>query len=137
MRVFLDANVLFSAAYAPEGSARLLLALGHAAGFEFVTCEHAAIEAELNLERKAPHAAAALPDLMERQVRILAGADEALCPIPLLAKDRPILAAAIAYRCDVLVTGDRRDFAQWMERPADTGGVRIISLRTLLEEANR
>jgi predicted nucleic acid-binding protein len=136
MRVFLDANILFSAAYSAAGSAGLLLSIGRAAGLKFVTCQQAAVEAELNLERKAPQALASWPQVLA-QVQILIDAEADRCPIPIRAKDRPILASAIAGNCDALVTGDRRDFGEWMERPTATGGVRIVALATLLRELDR
>lgn len=46
-------------------------------------------------------------------------------------KDRPVLAAAIALRCDVLVTGDRTHFGPGYGKVF--GGVAIHSPRSLAE----
>lgn len=106
-RVFLDANVLFSAAYRPNAG---LLRLWHLAQTELVTSEYAAIEALRNLVD---------PEQRRRLLRLLMGVEvTASRPEPTLPdaglpdKDRPILEAAVAARCDVLLTGDHRHFGQ-------------------------
>ena len=60
LRVFLDANVLFAAAYSPDGLSALLIELGAAGRVTLLTSALAIIEAERNLEAKRP---AALPAL--------------------------------------------------------------------------
>ena len=55
------------------------------------------------------------------------------CPSGLLPdKDEPVLGAAIAGRCDYLVTGDRTHFGALYGRTI--GGVAIVSPRQLAEE---
>ena len=99
LRVFLDANVLFTAAYSPEGLSALLVELGAASRVTLLTSPLAIVEAERNLEAKRP---AALPTLRGhltavRVVREPAPADvEQPTPPELSTKDRPLLAAAIA-----------------------------------------
>ncbi len=54
-------------------------------------------------------------------------------PVVLADKDVPLLCAAIGSRCDLFVTGDRRDFGDLMDRTVR--GVRVVSplrLATLL-----
>ena len=117
LRIFLDANVLFTAAYSPDGLSALLIELGSAGHLTLLTSSLAVIEAERNLEAKRP---AALVNLQRdlaalRIVREPAPADiERLAPPDLSAKDRPLLAAAIAARATHFVTGDLADFGRWM-----------------------
>lgn len=40
-------------------------------------------------------------------------------------KDAPVLAAAIGFRCDLLVTGDRRHFGHLYGQ--DAGGVKVVT----------
>lgn len=93
-------------------------------------------EARRNLAAKTP---TGLPVLNAMAARISIGgliAGNRLLPdtMVLPEKDRPVLAAAIDHRCDILVTGDRTHFgpAPWHDdtrrkRPVagDAGGGRI------------
>ena len=112
MRIFLDANVLFSAAKS-AGAIRLLLHALHAAGHVLVADEYVATEARRNVDGKAGNEAAAyLQALLSRiavspvQYPTMAQADVLWLP----DKDRPVLMAAMALKCDVLATGDRTHF---------------------------
>ncbi len=131
-RLFLDANVLFTAAHNPDGKAALVVAIAKRCGhWEVVTSELATEEARRNLGRKAP---AALPRLerMLDSVRRVSPSPPHACPIPLAAKDRPILHAAIVARASPLLTGDRRHFGPHMNRPELTGGVTIQTVSQFL-----
>ena len=120
-RVFLDANVLFTAAYSPDGLSALLVELGAAGRVTLLTSPLAIVEAERNLEAKRPPA---LPTLRRsltavRVVREPAPGDvERLTPPDLSSKDRPLLAAAIVAHATHFVTGDVADFGRWMDRRA-------------------
>src|SRR5438105_1866370 len=110
MRIFLDANVLFSAAKS-DGAVRRLLELLIAARHECWADGYVAEEARRNLAVKAPDGLSALEALLARLH--VAGAHPAEAPdiAPSLAeKDRPVLAAAIRLECAALVTGDRTHF---------------------------
>jgi predicted nucleic acid-binding protein len=65
MRVFLDANVLFSAAKS-DGAVRALLRLLIERGHECVADSYVAAEARRNLEAKGPEALAAFDALLPR-----------------------------------------------------------------------
>ena len=113
MRLFLDANVLFSAAHNPEGNARALFRLAAGGGIALVTSSYAAEEAVRNIKLKFP---ACTPDLAALVERLVLGPEPASVLVSEVAatglpqKDAPILAAAIAAHADILVTGDRRHF---------------------------
>jgi predicted nucleic acid-binding protein len=132
VRIFLDANILFSAAKT-EGAIRqlirLLLADGHACLADAYVIE----EARRNLSAKFP---AALPDFEKILATIGHLPMQAIEPsllarLPLPEKDRPVLAAAIQHRCSILVTGDRTHFGPLYGKQIE--GVQVHSPRTLAE----
>ena len=108
MKVFLDANILFSASDAGSATRRLLeeLALAHG----LVTSAHAWEEARRNLERKRPHLLSGLEGIarlveITRAFQMPGDLDGTLAE-----KDVPILAAALGARCTHLWTSDRKHF---------------------------
>jgi predicted nucleic acid-binding protein len=127
MRVFLDANILFSASNANSPTARVIrLLLTRAAA---VTCSYAVEEASRNIELKRASWAAEFAELLPA-IQIVATVYFAL-PIALTEKDVPILCSAIRARCTHLVTSDRRDFGHLYDQTIH--GVRVISLGRLAE----
>lgn len=113
MRIFLDANILFSAAWS-DGAVRQLLRLARSAGHECWIDAYVETEARRNLQAKLRGSLAALEALVGdcRRAPVLplsAGLDDVLSVLP--PDDRLVLAAAIRLRCGALVTGDKRDFA--------------------------
>lgn len=142
MRLFLDANVLFSAAHNPDGNCRALFLLARSARNQLVSSRYAIEEAMRNLSLKYPER---LADL-ERLTLELAVASE---PVPAAAEaaaarglppeDAPILAAAIQSKAGALVTGDRRHFGRLYGKVI--GGVRIMTpteaVQRLLKAASR
>lgn len=112
MRIFLDANVLFSAAKS-AGAIRQLLHDLHADGLVLVADEYVATEARRNIDAKATSDAAQYLQALLTQIEVNpvqypAMAQAAVLWLP--EKDRPVLMAAMALRCDALVTGDRTHF---------------------------
>ena len=107
MRVFLDANILFSAADARSiTSADLaeLIRLGH----EVVTNSYAWDETKRNLMRKRPHMLEGLEDL--RSMLEIVDTSNPFLNIECAEKDKEILAGAISAGCTHLWTGDKRHF---------------------------
>jgi uncharacterized protein len=128
VKVFLDANILFSAAL-PGFKLRELIQtlLGHSA---CITNRHALKEAEQNLQIKRPDCLEELRNLLTR-IPIHEGLAE-LAGVEIRDKDKPILAGAIDAGCSHLVTGDRRDFGHLFDRTIR--GVRIVTPRMLADE---
>ena len=125
MRIFLDANVLFSAAKS-DGAIRQLLAILAKQGRTLCADGYVIEEARRNLTTKFPASASYLDDLMARVelIPILAGpADQPT--YGLAEKDRPVMAAAITGRCDILVTGDKTHFGPLHGRRIE--GVEVLS----------
>ncbi len=106
-RVFLDANVLFSAAW--RVGARLG-ALWEVSGATLVTSRYAIEEARRNLEALRPAAVARL-DRLCQQLEVVEEVDMGLgLGTELAEKDLPIVAAALGARCSHLLTGDHQHF---------------------------
>jgi len=118
-RLFLDANVLFSAAYRPDAGISRLWKLKRV---ELMTSAYAVEEARVNLESDEQRQR--LEGLLWR-VTIVAGL--ALLPrhVNLPEKDRPILQAALSGRATHLLTGDKRHFGRYLGRRVE--GVWILS----------
>ncbi len=132
MRIFLDANVLFSAAKS-AGAVRELLTRMLAAGHVLCVDGYVVAEAHRNLEAKAPDGLAGLQALLERlelNAFLATALPDALAP-RLPGKDRPVLAAAIRLRCDALITGDRIHFGPLYGRTVR--GVTVRSPRSFAE----
>jgi predicted nucleic acid-binding protein len=107
-RLFLDANVLFSASYREDSP---LLRLWERRGVELLTSTYARTEAERNLN---PNQRDRLAELMNR-VRVVPDAPSQDLPegLSLRKKDLPIISAAIGAMATHLITGDRRDFGPY------------------------
>jgi uncharacterized protein len=133
MRVFLDANILFSAAKS-AGAVRELLRRLLERGHDCRVDDYVIIEARRNLAAKDPSALTQLDSLL-KHLHI----SPAQAPGPELRlvnwlpeKDRTVLAAAIRLRCNALVTGDHTHFGAGYGRVF--AGVTIYSPRSLAEQ---
>jgi uncharacterized protein len=132
MRVFLDANILFSAAKS-DGAVRSLVRLLVERGHECWADAYVVEEARRNLVAKGPEALKVLDALLSHLSVAAAAlpaaevADVAWLP----EKDRHVLAAAIRLGCGALVTGDRTHFGAGYGR--SFGGVTVHSPRSLAE----
>lgn len=133
MKIFLDANILFSAAKS-DGAVGELLRLLRRAGHDCWADAFVVAEAQRNLVAKGPAALSEL-DALLAHVRVApaqAGIESRAEVAWLPAKDRPVLAAAFALACDVLVTADRTHFGRGHGRSC--AGVTIHSPRSLADD---
>lgn len=132
MRIFLDANVLFSTAKS-DGAVTELLTLLDKAGHGCCVNSYVVEEARRNLVAKAPERIAVLDRLLSRLTTAKAQPSDAAleASLPLPAKDRPVLAAAIRQGCAELVTGDRTHFGALYGTTVH--GVAVHSPRSLAE----
>ena len=112
-RLFLDANVLFSAAYRDGAGVQRLWS---APNSELVTSDYAVEEAMRNL---------ADADQRERLVGLLETVEvvsagildpDLLGDVELRTKDWPILGGAVTAQATHLITGDLRDFGPYFGR---------------------
>lgn len=131
LRIFLDANILFSAAK-NDGPIRALISRLLDGGHECWVDGYVIDEARRNITAKA---AAQVPSLDAVLARIRmashspATTGAAIQGLP--EKDRPVVAAAAALSCEILVTGDRTHFGKYYGQLVH--GVRIHSPRSLYE----
>ena len=131
MRVFLDANLLFTAARNPGGKAAFVIELGAAGHFSIFSSDVASEEAKHNLAAKYPES---LPQLMEllNGITLVTADLSADCPETLPAKDAVIFQAALRCRATHLLTGDLRHFGPLMNRPDAAGGIIIQTVAEFL-----
>jgi len=101
VRLFLDANVIFTAAHNPGGRSSALFELASHGWCRLATSPHASAEADRNLRLKYPEAMGRLSLLLrlitskgEAGPSDVAWAPEERLPL----KDPPVLAAAVARR---------------------------------------
>ena len=133
MRIFLDANILFSAAKS-DGAIRHLVGRLFATGHTCCVDEYVVAEARRNLHLKNAEALDDFDVLLRKLKMVDALAYSAVVSSNLdwlLEKDRPVLHAAMRSRCDILVTCDRRHFGAGYGRTF--GGVTLHSPRMLAE----
>ena len=119
-RVFLDANVLFSAAWL-EGAG--LARLWRLPGVTLLTSRYAVAEAERNLDTDAQRVRL---HALTQNTTLIDAPDHAILPdgVELVAKDAPILLAAIESRATHLLTGDRTHFGTLYGRKI--AGVKVM-----------
>ena len=128
MKVFLDANTLFSGAHSDSRMRAFLKVLSRHA--DCVTNAYAVEEARRNLELKYPASLAGLDDILRRCPLVSALAVD--LSVELVAKDRPILSGAIAGQATHLLTGDQTDFGHLFGKTVQ--GVKVVSPRMLADE---
>jgi uncharacterized protein len=131
--LFLDANILFSAAYRDGSPALLLFELSEADRCNLSTSAFAWDEARRNIALKCPQRTATL-DALRGQL--------AFAPVPdasaianaaqqgLPDKDAPILAAALVAEVNILVTGDRAHFGHLYGTAIDA--LQVLTLKDTL-----
>jgi predicted nucleic acid-binding protein len=109
IRLFLDANVLISAAW-KHGSK--VAQIWHIPDVELVTSNYIVAECRRNLPRAEQMIRLGEMLLSVRVFEFDATPELENMP-PLPEKDRHVLAAAVLSRADFLVTGDHRHFGAW------------------------
>ena len=119
-RVFLDANVLFSAAYKPNAR---MLELWKVSDISLWSSRYALEEARVNLLKEDQQGR--LLKLAEGLTLHEAGVRTIPTRIRLPDKDLPILQAAIEARATHLLTGDILHFGPYLGRTIE--GVRILA----------
>jgi predicted nucleic acid-binding protein len=136
MRLFVDANVFFTAALSATGASREIIRLGTLGTIILIVSELVLEEAERNLAAKRPDALPLLQlflaivpfEIVEpTKQEVLAAANYTVL------KDAPVVAAAMRANVDFLVTLDRKHLVGVPE-VAQESGLRIVLPEELLEE---
>ena len=128
MRVFLDANILFSGAQ-PHSRMRAFWDVLFREG-ECVTNAYAVEEAWRNLGLKSPAVLRHLEALVKKCDLIGAVVTDLDAALP--PKDVPILGGAITGQATHLLTGDQQDFGAHFGKTIR--GVKVVSPRMLADE---
>ncbi len=134
MRVFLDANILFSAADSHSATRQLLDEVLERT--EAMTNPHALEEARRNLQMKRPQHLKGLTAIQRRITETAAFNNQVQVEVP--DEDIPIVAGAVGSGCSHLWTSDRRHFGRYYGKRIH--GVLVVSstmLADLLTEAGR
>ena len=128
MRIFLDANILFSASLPQSLLPVFLRELGRHA--DLLVNSYAREEAKRNLVAKYPECVESFKKLTAEMESV----PEQLFELeaPLAEKDRPILCGAILGKADFLLTGDKRDFGRLFGRTIQ--GVKVVTVEMLMGE---
>lgn len=129
-RLFLDANVLFSAAYRSDARLRKLWA---AKDVKLVTSSYAVEEARRNLD--SPEQREELEKLVKKMEVLASSPAERPVTIDLPQKDRPILLAAIESKADYLITGDFTHFGKYYGKTVE--GVLILTPSEYLQRERK
>lgn len=135
MKLFLDANVLFTAAHNPNGKAALVIELSRWESWSLATSAYAREEAIRNLERKAPEAIVRMNTLFKSLHAVEHRLDMPF-PIALVEKDRPIFQAALGWGASHLLTGDLKHFGPMMNQPSETRGIVVQTVAEFLESVS-
>lgn len=131
-RLFLDSNVLFTAAHNPKGKTAFLFELGREGHWNLCTSTYAAEEARRNIAVKFPESVGRLEKLLSGLTIVPSGTGKS-CPHDLPEKDRPILEAAMRCGATHLLTGDRKHFGRFMNRGGLPSGIKIQTVAEFLE----
>jgi hypothetical protein len=121
VRIFLDANILFSASDAASATRMLFDAVRSYA--DLFTNPHAWEEAHRNLILKRPKHAPGLKDLHRHL--ILSHSFRPVEAAGLPDFDIPIIAGAVGSGCSHLWTSDKRHFGKWYGK--ELNGVNVVS----------
>jgi predicted nucleic acid-binding protein len=123
-KVFLDANILFSAAY----KSTRIRQLWHIDNIGLISSDYAVMEAERNLTRLPKENLDILQQLLTNITIIEVPLSLNLIPetLNLVEKDSPILTGAIFANCDYLLTGDFKHFGHLFNQTIK--GVTILSV---------
>ena len=134
MKLFLDANVLFTAAHNPNGKAALVVELSRRETWSLATSTYAREEAIRNLERKAPEAIARMNTIL-KSLHVVEHRPDMPFPTTLVEKDRPIFQAALGWGASHLLTGDFKHFGPIMNQPRETRGIVVQTVAMFLHSA--
>lgn len=143
-RVFVDASVLFPAAYSETSSARDLIRLSLRGQVTLLVSRLVLEETERNIRKKAPTKLVSFRAIVEAEVFTLVPdptKEEVLAALEYtVLKDAPIVAAAKAAQVDYLVTYDHKDLLDKPEVAAKSG-LRIVTpdivVAAIKEEADK
>ena len=136
MRIFLDANILFTAAHRPEGKSASVIQVAQANDWVLCTSRYALEEARRNLERKYPQCLQThLHQILNLEIIPEFPYPKGLVNLP--KKDLPIFFAALEGNAQILLTGDVKGFGFLMDDRAKAKGLLVQTVNDFLNEIER
>ena len=137
-RVFLDSSVVISGSASRKGAAHALLVLCEIGLFRPVVCPYVIDEVERNLHKKLPESLARFKELEANIAWEIVPDPEIQNILPwvrvILAKDAPVLAAAIQAKPHRFITLDTKDFISATSDVSQQSGLVIATPGDLLRE---
>lgn len=130
-RIFLDGNVIFTAAHNPAGKSALVFELAPKGYWELVSSQLACEEARRNIDIKYPECLPEIDKLI-KDIRIIPHTAQSFCPLELPNKDKPIFLAAIQGGATHLLTSDLDHFGIYMNKASETKGILIQTVSEFL-----
>jgi predicted nucleic acid-binding protein len=130
-RLFLDANVLFTAAHNPRGKSAMLFDALESKRWTLLGSEFTIEEARRNIAAKYPQCLDRL-DALIRRTTVVPQPHPSKVSIHLPEKDRPVYQAATAAGASHLLTGDLKHFGRHMNQPEATSGITIQTVADYL-----
>ena len=106
MKIFLGANIVFSASKKESAISRFIIYL--AKKHTVITSDYAEQEAYKNIVLKRPDWLSGYKEITEL-IQVVPSIDCEIS-VEIASKDRPIIATAITQKCHFLITGDKKDF---------------------------
>lgn len=135
IRAFLDASVIFSGVHSPTGAARELFKWHIRHQVTLVMSDYVIQECLKNLAESYPHRVGAvelLLDFLQAEIVNPSPDDVRQAATFTIAKDAPVVAAAVLANCSHLLTFDRKDLIEPPE-VARKSGLMIVTPGTLLQ----
>lgn len=129
IKIFLDANIIFSLSYGSKGLIRLWKKLKRDKHL-IVTSKYVLEEVRRNIDN--PVHLKRFKRLIKDIVVVSEGDPEMICPVALPDKDKPVLIAAIVAKADYFLTGDITHFGKYFGQTIK--GVKISSVRDFILE---
>ena len=133
--IFVDSSVLLAASLSSTGSAADLITYADQGVVELHLSQDVLDEVERNLRSKAPQGMARFTAIRDRLSSVLAAPNKALIEEAarvVVAKDAPIVAAAITAQADYIVSYDRRHLVNSSAQIEGAFGIPVLTPVDLL-----
>jgi uncharacterized protein len=136
MKLFLDSSVLLAASGSALGASRLIVEEAGLHGWLLISSVYCFEETRANLAKLGKHAERDFEKVVAPNIEC--GSTSLVIDLPMVykvAKDRPVIATALALKCEVLLTLDRADFQRLLGN--QFYGLRILTPGDWLKEQLR
>ena len=125
--------MLFTAAHNSQGKAAFIVELGREGHWKLYSSVYAVAEARRNLEIKFPEQLSEF-EILLKNIQIIKRQENKTRLSGLDKKDQPIFQAALECSATHLITGDIKDFGQFMNKPGETFNINIQTPADFLKQ---